>query len=400
MLGLNPNGLGIVKSLRKAGIRVIGIDRSPRGSADTHTWMSSRTRLCERRLVGPNSRHETLLEALLEIAETHSPTSLPVLPSGDNFLIFLSKHRSELSGFRFHMPEPSVLDLLLKKGNFFGFCAREGIPVPATAVGVGTENLREALGGLRSPFLIKPEIRDSRWDEMYAPVKALVAKDEDELRLLIQEASKTGAELIVQEIIPGSDSELYFSHGFFSPEGDTLALWTGRKLRQYPPRFGTSTLTESVWVPEVAVITERIAKALSLRGYVNVEFKYDARDRSYRLIEVTPSRTWYPHYLGTSLGINIPELWYQDLMGMELPSRVRPQTHRRYAWVDEYRDLVGAYELWRDGQLRLRDWVKSYSRVRSFALLSPWDPVPGLRVGVRLVEGIFNRGMRRMSFFS
>ena len=391
VLGLNPNGLGLVRSLTQVGIRVIAVGRAPMDTSDTHLWMSSRTRLCTKVLVEPGSGDTAFLEALdLVAADLTEPA--PVFPSGDSFLYLLSKHRERLAPhFRFVLPDPETLELLLQKGRFHAFCEREEIAAPATAVGLTSGTLDEVLPGFRFPCLLKPEYRDARWDGRFAPAKALVAENEKELRSHVGEAEATGADLMLQEIIPGPDTELHFSHAYFGRDSRPVALWTGRKLRQYPPGFGTSTLAETKREPEVARITERIALALGLRGYVSVEFKRDHRDGSFRILEVTPGRTWYPHFLGTTAGINLPHLWYRDLLDESLPDQPPLHPPDGIAWIDEYRDLVAAFESWQRGEIGLGQWLRSYEGVRSFALFSPLDPLPGLFVMARLALSIFRK---------
>lgn len=138
----------------------------------------------------------------------------------------------------------------------------------------------------------------------------------------------------------------------------------------------------------------RFAQELQLRGYVSVEFKRDSRDGTYRVIEVTPSRTWYPHYLGVAVGVNIPKLWYDDLMGNELPAEVVRPRRERVRWVDEYRDLISAASDWREGKLSLSKWIGSYARVRSFVLFSPRDPLPALFLAARLTISAYNAVVR------
>lgn len=390
VLGLNPNGLGIVRSLVSAGVHVVAVDHAPTSWVETHTWMSARTRLCERVFLPQGAGDDALVQVLEDIGKA-AGRPCPVLPSGDDFVYTLSENRERLGhACRFHVPEPDVLDLLMQKGRFQDFCRREGIDSPATVAG-SPEQLLAGARDLRFPVVVKPTHRGDAWDAHFEPNKAFAAASIDELAEVLDKVRVTHEPVLVQEVIPGPDTELYFSHGYFGPGGRTAALWTGRKLRQYPPGYGTSTLAETLDVPEVARITERVVRALGLRGYVSIEFKRDPRDATFRILEVTPARTWYPHLLGASVGFNLPHLWYQDLIGERLPDTppLTPPDH--VAWVDEYRDLIAAAQAWRRGELSMREWMDSYLSVRSFALLNPRDPLPGLFIMLRLAISVRNR---------
>ncbi len=47
-----------------------------------------------------------------------------------------------------------------------------------------------------------------------------------------------------------------------------------------------------------------------------VEFKRDRRDGQFKITEVTGGRTWFPHGLVTRSGINLPLIWYRDVLGL------------------------------------------------------------------------------------
>ena len=397
VLGLNPNGLGLIKSLVGHDIPVIALDRASRGWRDTNTWMSSRTRLCKKIILEPDASDESIVEALLRDAETRDDRS-PILPNGDGFVYLLAQHRAQLEPrFRFNVPAPETLELTMNKSLFYDFCVERGIRIPETRTSVTPENVEELGRGLRFPCIVKPTLRDRRWDTEYPKAKALEANDLNELVAQVRAAARTGASLLIQEVIPGPDSELYFSHAYFSEPNELEAMWTGRKLRQYPPAFGTSTLVETLTVPEVGTTTVSIVKELGLTGYVSIEFKRDPRDGSFRLLEVTPARSWYPHYLGVKVGVNLPLIWYRHLLGQPIPSPNLQTTPEHVAWVDEYRDVVAAFEAWGRRDHSLVEWFRSYLTVRAFALFSLRDPLPGLFVLTRLAISVWNlirRGRR------
>jgi predicted ATP-grasp superfamily ATP-dependent carboligase len=391
VLGLNPNALGLVKSLADEGIPVYAVDFKPKDWRDTHVWMSSRTRRCKRILVAPEAGEEGIVDAMVELGSQFDER-LPVLPSGDVFLYMLEDHRDRLEPhYVFHVPDADTLDLLMMKGRFHSFCMEHGIDAPATITDVTPELVAEIGDDLNFPCLMKPEFRSDNWGKVFPTEKALEAEDLASLKASVEKAMETGENLMIQEIIPGPDSNLYFSHAYYYDDQVLAGMWTGRKLRQAPPRFGTSTLVETVDVPEVAEMTTRIVEILGLTGYVSVEFKLDERNQTYQILEVTPARSWYPHYLGTSVGLNLPLFWYYDLLGdqsRKLPGFRPPE---RIAWLDEYRDLVTAYNAWRAGEIRMGEWWGSYRGVRSFALASFRDPVPGILVGVRLCISVLKR---------
>ncbi len=383
VLGLSPNALGTVKALRRVGVRCIAIEACPESPREVLTWMSSRTRLCEKILLPRGGGKEALLEALRELGPT-LPGRCPILPSADEHVFLLSDNAAELGRwYSFTVPERDTIDLLMDKERFQPFATGQGVAVPRTLANPSLAELREAANELSYPCFIKPVYRDSRWDSHFSPLKGLEARGPEELLSQHQRALVAECRLLVQETVPGPDANLVFSHLYIRADGTVAGCWTGRKLRQLPIHFGTATFATTEDIPEVASLSLRLLRALRYRGYASVEFKQDARDGVFRVLEVTAGRTWYNHYLGSVAGVNLEARWYEDLTGLPLDSDAGV-ARAGVRWVDEYRDLMAVNEYQKAGELDQASWVESYRGCRARALSSWEDPLPGLFVMARL----------------
>jgi predicted ATP-grasp superfamily ATP-dependent carboligase len=398
VLGLNPNGLGIVKSLVAHGISVLAVDERPAGWGDTHRWMSSRTCLCRKVLLPRGSHPDGVLRALLDLAPSCGGQRPVLIPSGDAEMLLVADNRHLLAQhYRFRVPTPAALDLFVRKVGFEEYCHDQGVPMPATAWNVTSDSLAQAVRAIRFPCIVKPEFRDHRWDRLFLPRKSLPAADLVELTSVVADAERSGVPLVIQEIIPGPDSLLHFSHVYLDGESRVVQGWTGHKVRQLPIHFGTSTLAETVDDDEVMDLTLRLLRPQAYHGYASVEFKRDPRDNRLRVMEVTVARTWYPHLLGLAAGVNIPLAWYRDAAG--LPQEPRRSARVPVRWIDEYRDVLATADYLRAGELSLRTWIGSFRHLRGFALFSLRDPLPGLLVVARLgisAANIARRALRRL----
>ncbi|MGD0997851.1 MAG: hypothetical protein ABR941_05970, partial [Thermoleophilia bacterium] len=121
---------------------------------------------------------------------------------------------------------------------------------------------------------------------------------------LVEALERTrGLDVLVQEFVPGGDDQLY-TCGVFRGAGRTL-VFTGRKLKQHPPVLGISRLSEAVEVPELVPGSVRLLDELGYQGVAQVEYKRDARDGAYRLMEVNV-RPWTWIGLAEACGVNLP----------------------------------------------------------------------------------------------
>jgi predicted ATP-grasp superfamily ATP-dependent carboligase len=182
---------------------------------------------------------------------------------------------------------------------------------------------------------------------------------------------------------------------YLDAQQNPLAVWTGRKLRMYPRGFGTATLAESRKMPWIAEEAVRILKGVGHVGYGVVEFKKDRRDGRFKITEATGGRTWFPHSLVTRSGINLPHIWYREVLG----EKVAPQTEfeEGIKWIHEERDLktVQLYFL-PENRLTYWSWLMSYRGKRTYAY-SAWDDMgPILNSLGRIVEA--GKGRLRRSF--
>ncbi len=396
VLGLSMNALGTIRALKKEGIQAVAFEEHPASPTAILTWMSSRTRMCQRNWLRPGAGEEDWVEALLEFGRRQEDRC-PVLPSSDAHVDWLSRHRARLEPwFRFFIPDADTLLVLTDKDRFGRHAESVGVPVPA-CVRLSPGSMAPTLPAtVRFPCILKPVIRDSRWDRLFSPAKALELTTPADFETGYRSASRAGVDLLLQETIPGPDRSLVFSHLYLAGGGRLAGAWTGRKLRQLPIHFGTATLAETEDLPAVLDLSMRLLSPLGYRGYASVEFKHDARDGSYRALEVTAGRSWYNHLLGASAGANLPALWYHDLMG-EPPPETMPTARVGVRWVDEYRDLIAASEYRQVGELGWREWLGSYRRVRSFAAWSWRDPLPGLFVVARLGLSVINAVRRALT---
>lgn len=395
VLGLNPNALGTIRSLHRAGIPVIAVDRAPRSWRDINTWMSSRTRLCRKVFLPHDADSGQLCTTLLRLSKEVGGRP-PIIPSGDGDTVFLLENEAALAGhLAFRLPSPETANTLMDKRRFLAQAEQLGIPVPRTLFDVHPETIAGIAADIRYPCFLKPLLRDAGWDARFPVDKGFAASSPAQLIQVFEQASGAGTKLLLQEIIPGNDSEIYFSHVYIGGAGEVQALWTGRKFRQLPIHFGSATAGETAAAPEVAEYSLRLLRALDYRGYASIEFRRDPRDGRHVILDVAVGRTCYHHYLGLAAGINIPAIWYRDLVGLP-PEPPQLAFRKGVRWVDEYRDLIACADYRRNGEFSFTEWVGTLRRLRAPIYWSWRDPLPFLFVLARLGMSVVNAFRRRI----
>src|SRR5579885_2784419 len=197
---------------------------------------------------------------------------------------------------------------------------------------------------------------------------------------------ESGYKVMVQEIIPGPDSNLYECMVYVNSEGHINTTFLFRKVRQNPPQFGVARVAISQdRIPQIEDFTERILKEADFRGIATAEFKKDPRDNQFKLLEINV-RAFRPNWLATYCGINFPWITYMDLVEKE---QIKVTNYKKDVyWIELYQDVLNSVFRRNREDLRFSDYIKPYlSKNKTFAILSTDDFMPFLRqIGILPVK--------------
>ena len=360
------NGLSIARSLGRRGVPV-WVTTPP------NIKLASCSRYTLRTLHWPEEDCEAQVAYLLELAERYHLDQWVLFPTSDESAALLSKFHAELSRrFRVSTPNWNVLRWAYDKRLTYRLAAEERVDYPSTIL-PGTE---ADLEGVSFPFpaVLKPATHASI--NRFTTEKAWPAANREELLARYREARDLiPPELIlVQERIPGG-GEAQFSYAALCCDGQPIASLTARRTRQYPIDFGySSSFVETLDVPEIVAPSRRLLAAIRYTGLVEVEYKRDARDGRYKLLDINPRLwTWSP--LGGRAGVDFPYLLWQMMVGRPVPE----QTGRTgVRWIRMSTDVPAAIHEMLRGRMSLGTYLRSLRGPVKFALMAADDPLPGL----------------------
>jgi predicted ATP-grasp superfamily ATP-dependent carboligase len=380
VMSLTPTALGTIRALAGRRVPVTVIAEGRRGPA---TYTRHGRKVFDPRHGGPGG-----LDLLEEVARGFATP--PVLfPSSDDDVLLVSRNRERLSAsYRFVLPSPESVETLMSKTLFAPFAEKEGLPVPKTCVVRGAADAESQTRRLRFPAILKPSVRSRTWSRRWP--KVVLVSTPGEFVATCTSMLEDAEELIAQQIIPGTDSDVHFCLVYVDREGRVRAAYEGRKLRQEPPLFGNTSLAVSHPSTEVRDLAIQTLESAGFRGVGSVEFKRSREDGRYYITEPTVGRVNLQSGLATFAGINIPYLAYCDAAGLALPELSADS--REVRWWDERYDLESALYYHRRGELSLGGWLSSLRGRKACALFSWTDPVPFLAMALGLVGRVLRRG--------
>lgn len=359
-------GLGIVRSLGKRGIPVCVID--------DETSISRYSRHTTRALKVKNLRNEQqIVEALLDIGNSLKLQGWVLYPTREEIVAALSRFREQL-GSIFRVPTPNwpSVQYAWDKRNTYKLAESLGISTPRTWYLQKSSELADLKDKL--PLVIKPAIKEHFFYATRA--KAWRVDTLSELQDRFSQARELigAGEIMLQELIPGDGCQ-QFSYCAFFKEGKALGSMVVQRRRQHPREFGrASTYVESVDLPELAEISTRFLKAIDYYGLVEMEFKFDQRDKAYKLLDVN-ARTWGYHSLGARAGVDFAAMLFADQIGESVqPRQARPGVK----WIRLLTDLpMGLMDLFH-GHLDLSWYWQTLRHYDVEAVFDRHDLLPGL----------------------
>lgn len=372
VLGLSPTGLSIVRCLGRRGIHVVGVDPDPRA-------VGRHSRYCDygedlSRAVS-EADAEGLVRGLRSLA-AKAPGPPVVFATTDRFIEFLEPVASELEpDCRLSTDLAAFGSTFLSKRRFYDLCRAHGVELPGTFMPSHVDDLDTIAKSLRYPAIIKP-VFVHRFRTVLGSRKVVRVAGPTELRRSFTELARVDPRLIVQEVIPGGDEQLWCALCYLDRRSRPRCTFVARKLRQFPPHFGSASLAESRWNAEVARLSERFLVEVGFRGLCSTEFKYDVRDGRFKMIEVN-ARVPLWGGLAPAAGVDVVHACYADLGGDAFECSRQVDGVR---WIFATKDLISALRYARAGELRWSSWRRSLRGCRVEAVWARDDPAPAVRL--------------------
>lgn len=386
---MGPCGLGIVRSLGRKGIPVVGLNFPGRYAPGLQS------RYCLPFLSPhPERESQPLLDFLVKLAEV-LPEKTVLYPASEPYVRFVSRFRRELEvHFLFAIPSRDIIDSVWDKRKQYDLARRVGVPYPETYSLENMDQLEEVKDQIEYPSFVKPCYSKGIWNERYRDVKGFEVSNQVELTNVWKRLSAEHLQVFVQSIVRGPDSNVFEAYVYMSKDEVPLATIVTRKLRQYPVMFGNATFMASVHNDEVLRFALKFFRGINYRGLGSIEIKKDDRDGKCKLIELNP-RLGLQNILATHAGLNFPLIQYMDLTGS--PIGQTADYADGVKWLDATNDLLAFIALFRCGRLSVGTWFGSISDIACHAYFAHDDLKPFLGQYAHRLVRVPRRLVRRLS---
>lgn len=376
VMNTHITGLAVTRSLGRAGVPVLGLD-DERGGLGQHSRHLAGLGLVPGPTVDGGAALADHLEAL-----GPSFSERPVLmPTNDDWVLALARHRERLEAhYRYPFAAYDVVQRALSKTDLYRTCEALGVEVPQTWYLDEGRSPEQVATEVDYPCVLKPD--DSRGFYGAFRAKVFVVDTPAAFVERCAAAAAYGLTLVAQRWIGTEPGGFWSVASYLSPGGAPRGVFTGRKLEQWPPDFGTSCLADARWDPQIADAGVRVLQALGYHGISEIEFVRDAATGRLLLLDVN-TRAWKWVGLPVAAGVDLPLLAYRDAVGDGFDSG--PQRDgARWTFLRDYLPLVraGAATV-PEAQVTKAEWTAMLAGTPSDlvdAVHDPDDPEPAYDV--------------------
>jgi predicted ATP-grasp superfamily ATP-dependent carboligase len=220
----------------------------------------------------------------------------------------------------------SLFAIAEDKADTTRLAERIGVPAPMTYYPNGQDDL-DNYRHIPFPVVVKArrgqghyayagsfhELRDVVYPQICAEVPDQLAE---------------GVYPILQEFVKGK------SHGFYAlmNHGELRAYFMHERIHEVPPSGGPSAMAKSYYDEELIAVGSQVLRDLNWHGVAMVEFKKDAQDGLYKLIEINP-KFWGSLGLSIAAGVDFPYLLTRMAVDGDVPAVEMPRTPVTYQWL-------------------------------------------------------------------
>lgn len=396
VLGLETQiGLNLVRELGRAGVRVIGVAQEP-------SAIGLRSRYLAEAIVVAEPRSEHLIDVVRGIGERYGPC--PLLAVSEANLAWLAGRRSEFGLVTPVVPSAAALAVVLDKRATLEAAEAAGIRTPVSILPESGWDLGDLLRRCPLPAVLK-------WSDPVSVAPSLAAhglpllKAEhvlrpSDLQAALERYTPIGEWPLVQEYCPGYGLGQFF----LIDQGQVLRRFQHRRIAEWPPEGGFSSVCDAVPLAEHAELQERsiaLLRAIGWEGVAMVEYRFDPLRQEARLMEVN-GRFWGSFPLAVHSGAAFAWLAYRTAAGLPPASLPPPRADLRCRMVatevkrllrivfqpGRIADPAFALRRWHEVSRFVADFVRPNVR---YYVWSTDDPLPLLADLRNAIAGLLHR---------
>ncbi len=323
---VHSGGLAVIRTLGRLGVPVYAITEPGRTPAGV-------SRYCTATFEWHATGHEDQDELIAELRAVGDEIGRPavLIPVDDEAAVLVAEHQAELAEhFLFPKVKPDLPRQLASKPGLFELCVEHGFPAPASVTPQSMAQAAAFAATATFPVVVK---NAEVWERRQRPVVpgTTVVRSEEELLALIDSAAchcrshlpegepghadYHSPGVILQEYLPAEHSEDWIVHLYCDAGSASRVLFTGLKVRSWPPQAGVTACAYSISNPALAELAEEFCAKIGFVGIADLDVRLDLRDGQYKLVDFNPRTGNQFRLFESEAGVDVVRALHLDLTG-------------------------------------------------------------------------------------
>lgn len=272
------------------------------------------------------NKKENFINALIEYGKENNERKTLLIATSDMYVKMVMEEKGLLEKYYvFNYPDIKIINNLLVKENFYKKYNDMGLDMPKTYFFDCSKktDIKEVINYFSEyPLIIKPSdvVEYHNLDIVLNKVFKVYEESElEETINKIKNANYSGT-LIIQEFIPGDDSQLFDSLFYVGKDKKAkLATFAQIGLQERTPTgIGNCTVLvngfdEHGYKDEIIYKLKEFIEKIGYQGFAEFDIKYDSRDKKYKVLEINPRQSRSGYYMA-GCGYNLIETLINDLV--------------------------------------------------------------------------------------
>lgn len=319
------SALAAVRALGGAGHRVYAASSKARPLASASRYVERSIRVAD-----PLHEAAAFVDDLASAIERLGADV--VLPMTDASMLAVLATPERLAPAALPFASYDSFGAISDKQRLLATAPRFGIQVPAQFT-ICPEDIW-AIADVRVPFpvVVKPARSVGEFDGRRARYNVQYARDAAELASVVEHADRAAFPLMLQQRVVGPGIGIFL----LLWDGDIVAAFSHRRIREKPPSGGVSVYRESIPAdPDLLARSRALLEHFGWRGVAMIEYKVDAATGTPYLMEIN-GRFWGSLQLAIDAGVDFPNLLLATAVDHDRPEppAYRSGVRSRWWWGD------------------------------------------------------------------